>query len=112
MAPTKPSSTTKKGLIVPEIDKEASRQWRSRIRDVLNKDWDPIGGCPEDEYDGYVGKIAAMLREGATDDQLLAYLEWAEVDHMGLGSPEEFRLPMHQQRAARVISALRSLGTA
>ena len=43
------------------IDKEASRRWRSRIRDVLNVDWDPIGGCSEDEYDYYVGIIATML---------------------------------------------------
>ena len=44
------------------IDLEASRRWHNRIREILNTDWDPIGGCPEDEYDKYVGRIAAMLR--------------------------------------------------
>jgi hypothetical protein len=34
---------------MPEIDKHASRGWRSRLTEVLNRDWDPIGGCPEDE---------------------------------------------------------------
>jgi hypothetical protein len=69
------------------IDKHSSRVGRGRIREILNRDWDPIGGCPDDEYDGYVGKIAAMIRDNAADDQLLAFLEWAEVDHMGLVAP-------------------------
>lgn len=34
------------------IDKQASRLWRRRIREVLNPNWDPIDGCPEDEYEG------------------------------------------------------------
>jgi hypothetical protein len=51
---------------MPEIDKHASRTWHSRIREILNRDWDPIGGCPADEYDGYMGKIAAMLRDNAS----------------------------------------------
>jgi len=50
------------------IDKEASRRWRRRIREALNKEWDPIGVGQDwpDEYDAYVGKVAAMLREGAS----------------------------------------------
>lgn len=48
-----------------EIDKHALRAWLGRLRDVLNHDWDPIGGCPPDEYDSYMGKIAAMLRGNA-----------------------------------------------
>jgi hypothetical protein len=35
-----------------------------------------IGGCPEDEYDGYVRKIAAMHRDNASDEELLEYLKW------------------------------------
>jgi hypothetical protein len=75
---------------MPEIKKHASRISQSHIREVLNRAWDPIGGCPEDEYDGYIGKIAALLRDNASDDELLAYLEWAEVEHMGLGPPSHF----------------------
>ena len=66
------------------IDKEASRRWRARIREVFNADWDPIGGCPEDEYDAYVGKVAAMIREGASDEALIAYLRWVETVCMGI----------------------------
>jgi hypothetical protein len=89
-------------------DKHASRAWRSRLRDVLNRDWDPIGGCPEDEYDGYMGKIAAMLRDNASDEKMIAYLKWAEVENMGLGTAEQF--DSHPDRVIRVIAALRKVG--
>jgi len=91
---------------MPEIDKQASRAWRSRISEVLNRIWDPIGGCPEDEYNAYMGKIAAMIRDNASDDELLAYLKWAEVEHMGLGPASHF----NQSRGLKVIAALRKLG--
>jgi hypothetical protein len=87
------------------IDKHAWRQWRRQVRDILNREWDPIGGCPEDEYDAYAGKIAAMIRDAATDEQLLTYLEWAEVEHMGLGQP------FGRERANKVITSLRALGS-
>jgi hypothetical protein len=73
-----------------------------RIRDILNRDWDPIGGCPADEYDSYAGKLAAKIGESATDDELMRYLEWAEVDHLGLG-------PFDSERARKVIAILRKL---
>ncbi len=90
---------------MPEIDKEASRAWHRRLREVLNRDWDPIGVAhkSEGEYDGYAAKIAVMLRENASDEELLAYLEWAELEHMGLGRSD-------QNRNLDVIAKLRGLG--
>ena len=79
---------------------------RRRIRDVINAKWDPIGVAEEstDEYDGYIGKMAAMLRDGATDEDLFRYLNWAETVHMGLrGNPDRLR---------EVIAGLRALGYA
>jgi len=87
------------------IDKEASRIWRGRIRDILNQQWDPIRGCPADEYDAYVGTIAAMVRDNTTDDALMKYLEWVEAVHMGLGR-------FDPKRARTVIAYIRALGTA
>jgi hypothetical protein len=87
------------------IDKYASRVWRARIRDILNRDWNPIGIDWEDEYDSYVGAIAAMIRDDKPDDRLMAYLEWAEADNMGLA-------PFNRARALKVIAALRALGPA
>lgn len=101
---------------MPEIDKHASREWRSRLREVLNREWDPIGvagdGGVEDEYDGYMGKIAAMLRENASDEEMLAYFKWAEVENMGLGSEDQFdsRRDYHLTRILGVINALRKVG--
>jgi hypothetical protein len=87
------------------IDKEASRIWRTQIREILNQQWDPIGGCPADEYDGYVGTIAAMVRDNATDEVLTKYLEWAESVHMGLGR-------FDPERTRTIIASIRALGTA
>ena len=90
---------------MPEIDKHASRAWRSRLREVLDRDWDPIGGCPEDEYDSYMGKIAALIRDKASDEDLLAYLKWAEVENMGLPASR-----FDRTRGLKVVAALRAIG--
>ena len=86
------------------IDKEASRRWRRQIRDILNSEWDPLGIAQDvtDEYDTYVGKLTAILREAASDDDLPRYLRWAETEHMGLRGDEA---QLH-----RVIASIRSLG--
>jgi hypothetical protein len=53
------------------------RQGGSELRDLLMLWWDPIGvyGIPEaiDEYDGYVGRIGRLLREGATSTQIAGH---------------------------------------
>jgi hypothetical protein len=88
------------------IDKKATGLWLRQIIDILNREWDPIGVVTygvEDEYDGYAGKIAALIRSGAADEELSNYLEWAEVERMGL-------CPFDRERAIRVIAALRKLG--
>ena len=98
---------------MPEIDKHASQAWRGRIREVLNRDWDPIGvtrgNVEDDEYERYEGKIAAMLRDRASDEDLLAYLKWAEVEQIGLGSDDGFDR-LRKQQVIQVISALRKVG--
>ena len=86
------------------IDKQASRLWRGQIRDVLNQQWDPIGGCPADEYDAYVGAVATMLRDRATDEALMKYFEWAEAVHMGLDR-------FDHERASTVVASLRVKST-
>jgi len=52
-------------------------------------EWDPIGvaGIPEaaDEYDSYMGVVGRKLREGATADQIAAYLTDISEEYMGLG---------------------------
>jgi hypothetical protein len=86
------------------IDKEASRRWRRRIREVLNSKWDPIGvaAAVPDEYDAYVGKVAAVLREGASDDELFRYLHRVETAHIGM--------PGNEDRLRDVIRSIRVIG--
>jgi hypothetical protein len=98
---------------MPQIEKEASRAWRDRLREVLNRDWDPIGvtkGRPaDDEYEVYEGKVATMLRDRASDEELLAYLKWAEVENMGLGSGTQFD-EMRKPHILQLIATLREVG--
>jgi hypothetical protein len=85
------------------VDKKALGKWLREIREILNREWDPISGCPEDEYESYARKIAAMVRDGTTDEQLLKYLERAEVENMGLSHPFDV------DRGNRVVAALRAV---
>jgi hypothetical protein len=89
------------------LDKYAAREWRSRLRDVLNTVWDPIGGCPPDEYDTYNGKLAAMVREGASDAAVIRYLLWAETEYMGL---TRRTTPPDDARREQTLAAIRALG--
>ena len=80
------------------------REWMEQINEILHREWAPIAGDPpSDEYEAYVGKIAALLQQNASDDEMLAYLEWAEVTNIGLGGPFD------RERAKKVIGTLRLL---
>jgi hypothetical protein len=85
-----------------------NRAWKEvheRIRPVLMQAWDPIGvkAIPEaaDEYDGYIAGIYALLRDGASDEQIARHLSDIETKEMGLSSAPS--------RYASVIAQLRSL---
>jgi len=86
-------------------DGEAFRIWRGRVSDIMNREWDPIGGCPDDEYDRYAGTIAAMIRDNRDDFALMQYLERTERHDIGLGS-------FDSERARRVVASIRKLGPA
>ena len=86
------------------MDKKMVRHWQRQIRNILNQEWDPIGGCPEDEYDVYADRIIAMIRDHANDEELLNYLESAEVEDIGLGAPFDAK------RGRKVVAAIRALG--
>jgi hypothetical protein len=86
-------------------DKEALRIWQGRIRDIINHEWDPIGRCPEDEYDRYVRTISAMIRDDRDDFALMQYLERTDRHESGLGR-------FDAERARRVVAAIRKLGPA
>jgi hypothetical protein len=76
----------------PITDKAESRRIRTEIRRVLLKVWDPIGVTDEpnaqDEYDGYIGKLYALLMRNAPDSDLTEHLYWAAHDQMGFDAAQ------------------------
>jgi hypothetical protein len=59
-----------------------------RCEEVLHYVWDPIGVAGEpgarDEYVGYFPHVCALLRNGATEDDIIRYLGSAVGEAMGL----------------------------
>jgi hypothetical protein len=59
-----------------------------KIREILLKEWDPIGvrDIPEaqDEYDSYIAKIHNLLSSEKPLLEIFNYLWWLETEHMGL----------------------------
>jgi hypothetical protein len=86
------------------IDRRALAAWLASIRDILNRSWDPIGDSAKNEYDKYMNDLASLIHIGATNEELLSYLEWAEGEILGLASPFD------RIRGHKVIAALRALG--
>ena len=78
---------------------------RRAIREILLKDWDPIGvsDIPEaqDEYDSYVGGVEGLLLRGAAPDEIAAHLARIEGEQMGLPASADGNLP-----AARKLRAI------
>jgi hypothetical protein len=62
------------------------------MRDLLMKEWDPIGvkNVPEaaDEYDGYVGDLLQLVSRSSSPQILFSYLWKIETEHMGLPGNE------------------------
>jgi hypothetical protein len=74
------------------------------LRDLVMREWDPIGvsGAPEalDEYDGYLGRIAERLRREAPAEEIADLLGSFRTSDMGLRSD-----PQADLRAAHVLIA-------
>lgn len=85
----------------------------SRLRDIGWRCWDPIGlagldggwenSAAADEYDGYLLKVAGMVRRNEGDEAAAQYLVWGESEHMGMG----VRADTHE-RAKATIAAIRA----
>lgn len=73
-----------------------ARGLHGRIRELLMREWDPIGvaGVPEaaDEYDSYVNGVARLLIRRQSVSAIHEYLWQAETQQMGLcGDPVRTR---------------------
>jgi hypothetical protein len=73
------------------------------IRRILHQDWDPIGcGVPEDEYDGYVWPVYALLIRNAGREEVTANLRWAADEHI--------TCPVAEPKLTAVVDRLMALG--
>lgn len=91
-------------------NKYQSRENRARVREILLRDWDPIGvyGIPQaaDEYDTYADKAYVMLMvEGATANEIAGYLYIIATEHMGL--TDQGRLAEKSNQVAQLLVQLR-----
>ena len=65
------------------------------IRQILYRDWDPIGVCgaaPEDEYDSYIGGVYRILAGSRSEEELVQFLVWTAEDTVGSQEPASARL--------------------
>ena len=73
------------------IDRQHLKRAMSRIREILLRDWDPIGvaSIPEaqDEYDSYVGQVYQLLVAGPSAETVANHLVRIETERMGLPAP-------------------------
>ncbi len=86
---------------------EHERWWAERgdreLRELLLRDWDPIGiskiaEAQSDEYEHYAGQLVRRLRAGATEEEVAVVLEGFRTD-MGLEPSDE--LPLGVARVIR-----------
>ena len=85
---------------------EADDNLRSRVRDILLNDWDPHNASRDPAaagtYDGYIPPLLDLLRRGAGEDDVVAYLHERERESMCFPSLGTQRL----RRPARKLVAL------
>jgi hypothetical protein len=91
-------------------NKYQSRENRAEVREILLREWDPIGvrDMPEaqDEYDGYVAEIYVMLMDQrAASEMAAAYLLEVATVRMGLSDDPELETAC--ERTAEMLVALR-----
>lgn len=88
---------------------EKARRYHSAIREILLKEWDPIGvgHFPEaqDEYDGYVWQVYRLLSHRASDREIFDHLWWLETSHMGLCGDRQ-RTQKIAERLANLIDEM------
>lgn len=67
---------------------DRAKQYHDAIRQILLKEWDPIGVADapqaQDEYDGYIGQIYALLIRREHRQKLVDFLWWVITENMGL----------------------------
>ena len=62
------------------------------LREVVHKNWDPIGvysySGEMGEYDGYLPNLYKLLKDGSSEGEVFNFLWSIETDAMGLSGDE------------------------
>lgn len=80
-----------------ESKERRATEIQDTIREVLFRDWDPIGlngnDNLRDEYDGYIARVYRVLVGSRSEDDLVQLLYRIKLDEVGVASrsPEELR---------------------
>jgi len=79
-----------------ESREKRAAEIQEAIRQILYRDWDPIGVCgavPEDEYDSYIGGVYRILASSRSEEALVQFLAGAFADLLGsqLSTSERLR---------------------
>ena len=67
-------------------DKRAA-EIQDSIRQILYREWDPIGVAglaPGDEYDSYIAPVYRILVGSRSEDELIEFLYWTESETIGM----------------------------
>lgn len=71
-------------------EQQRARAIQESIRDILLRDWDPIGINDvleaQDEYDSYVGGVYRLLGSQCSTEQMVDHLAKIESQTMELGT--------------------------
>ena len=85
----------------------AETPMREQIRQILIKDWDPHDAeraeAAHHTYDGYISPLADLIRSGADEEAIIAFLKEREAETMcfpALGT-------RHLKNVARKLISLR-----
>ena len=90
-------------------DKGSQKHLFAKIREVLIRDWDPMGlsdaAQTPDDYDAVARELHALITDPETTaERIAAYLRWVEREQMGLQ-----RRPGRATEAARRVMALKEV---
>ena len=69
-----------------------AKEIQDAIREVLYREWDPIGVCgsgPKNEYDAYIGGIYRVLVSKPAREVVAGELKKIERENMGFDQVEE-----------------------
>jgi hypothetical protein len=87
-------------------DQRRAKAIQESIRQILLRDWDPIGvndvSEAQDEYDSYVGGVYRLLASHCSTEQMVYHLAKIELRTMELGVANR----EHLMRVAKQLIAL------